>query len=204
MTPKRCAQCGQPHTACTAHRRDGDPCGMKPIRGLAVCRMHGGSTKRAKAKAARKQAEVEAVKAVATLGLAVDISPTDALLEEVRWTAGHVAWLRQRVEELDEEALTWGTTQQASGPEGTTITEKAGPSIWYELYAQERRHLVVVCAAALRAGVEERRVQVAEAQGAQLAAVIRSILGDLRLTAAQQQLVGTVVPRHLRAIGSSQ
>lgn len=187
---------------CTAtSKTTGERCGNARIPGAKTCRFHGSGTKRSKAKAARVVAAREAEKAVATLGLAVDISPTDALLEEVKWTAGHVAWLRERVEELDEEALTWGTAQHSSGPEGTTITEKAGPSIWYELYAQERRHLVVVCAAALRAGVEERRVQVAEAQGAQLAAVIRAILDDLRLTAAQQKLVASVVPRHLRAIG---
>lgn len=204
MTPKQCSTCGQPHARCTAHRRDGTPCRTHPVKGLTVCRMHGGSTKRAKAKSARKQAEDQAAKAVTTLGLATDISPAEALLEEIRWTSGHVQWLRSKVQELNPDELTWGTVETTQDHMGTTIKDKAGPSIWYELYTRERQHLVTVAAAALRANIDERRVRLAEAQGEQLAAVIRAILDDLRLTSAQQRLVGTVVPRHLRAIGGSQ
>lgn len=201
------------------------------MHGQRVCRMHGGKTPGALAKGAARQAEEEARRAVATLGLAVDVSPAEALLEEVRWTAGHVAWLRARVQELEDRALlirpgegedpedigalgktsahplVWGQTEYSSktGGEdwGTRTVEKAAPSIWYELYTRERKHLVDVCTAALRAGVEERRVQLAEQQGHLLAQVIRAILHDLGLTTTQQQLVATVVPKHLRAIGAA-
>lgn len=219
--PKQCPTCGQPHAPnrCTAHRRsDGAQCGNDPMQGQRVCRMHGGSTKKSRAKGARVVAEVQAVKAVATLGLAVDVSPTEALLEEVRWTAGHVGWLRARVQELDEQTrdtgtnatgrhpLVWGVTEESEktgGDDwGSKTVEKAAPSIWYQLYDNERKHLVAVCSAALKAGVEERRVQLAEQQGVLLAQVIRAILHDLGLTAKQQTLVGTVVPKHLRAIGA--
>jgi hypothetical protein len=52
----------------------------------------------------------------------------------------------------------------------------------------------------LEAQVDERRVRLAEGQGRMLAVVIQRVLGDLQLTGEQQQLVGVVVPRHLRAI----
>lgn len=154
---------------------------------------------------------------VVTLGLSVDVSPTEALLDEVRWTAGHVQWLRAKVAELgplaeDAEAavadelryrardpLVWGLTKSTTGEHGAD-TYAAAPSIWYVLYTKERDHLVVVCAAALRAGVEERRVRLAESQGELVAQVIRAILADLGLTDAQQALVGEVVPRHLRLL----
>jgi len=225
MTTRPCARCGQPHVtrwggpSCTGHskRRGGAPCPQAPVHGLKVCRSHGGATKRARAAGARAVAEQAAERAVATLGLAVDVSPTEALLEEVRWTAGHVQWLRGKVAELDESAfrvdedgdpiagdgrhsLVWGTTKVKSGGDDAGTTQEAKPSIWYTLYAREREHLVTVCAAAIKAGVEERRVRLAEQQGDLVATVIRRILDALTLTPAQLELVPVVVPRELRAI----
>lgn len=228
--PATCPQCGLPHPRCSGHKRDGSPCGQHPMAGQRVCKMHGGASPQARAAAARRLAEEAARAAVVTLGLPVDISPTEALLEEVRWTAGHVAWLRERVQELDQQVthivepedddgeaelmshhpnharhgLIWGTTKvvdKGSGAEpGTDTTEAATPSIWYQLYTQERAHLVTVSAAALRAGVEERRVRLAEQQGDLVAAVIRRILHALDLTPEQTARVPEIVPRELRLI----
>ena len=105
-----CPRCGTHHTtphgnpACTSHAKTtGKPCHNPPMTGQAVCRMHGGSAAQNRRAAARRVAEQQAAHAVQTLGLPVDISPTEALLEEVRWTAGHVQWLRARVQELHPE-----------------------------------------------------------------------------------------------------
>jgi hypothetical protein len=57
-----------------------------------------------------------------------------------------------------------------------------------------------VCAAALKAGVEERFVKLAESQGALLASVIKAILGDLDLTPEQAAKAPDVAARHLRAV----
>jgi len=195
-----------------------------------VCQKHGGASSTTKRKAAQRLAEEVAAKAVVTLGLPIDISPTDALLGEVAATAGHVKWLLGQVRELSPADLAWGITQRTvkegldrvdnwdaevtagegdrgSGrvrktPDdwGTTTTQKAAPSIWYELYTRERVHLVRVCSEALRAGIEERRVQLAETQGALVAEAIRRILEDLGLSVQQRSMVSEIVPRHLRAI----
>ena len=208
---------------CKARKQDGTACGAYPIRGAEVCRVHGGRAPQVKAAAARRLAAQAAEQAVRTLGLAVDISPTEALLEEVRWTAGHVAWLRSRVQELaegpthrrvtfdgeDEDlletpgqrgALTWGTTKVKTGGDDAGTTQEAKPSIWYELYARERTHLIKVCDAAIRAGVEERRVRLAEQQGDLLALAIRRILDAFGL--ADDPRVPEVVPGVLREIGA--
>lgn len=194
---------------CTAKAKStGVQCARYAIEGASTCRVHGSGSKKAKAAAARRVAEAkaaaEAEKAVVTLGLSRDVSPSEALLEEVRWTAGHVDWLRDRVREVERDELVWGKTKVKDGygpmgPSAETV-EGATPSVWYDLYERERKHLVAVCTAALRAGVEERRVRLAEAQGEQVAAVIKAILGDLQLTAAQQERVGEVVPRRLRLL----
>lgn len=198
----------------------GQRCQAWAMAGSEVCRVHGGRAPQVKAAAARRLAEQAAQRAVRTLGLQVDVSPTEALLEEVRWTAGHVAWLRDRVQELAEEpthrfdgedediletpgqrgALTWGTTKVKTGGDDAGTTQEAKPSVWYELYTRERTHLIKVCGAAIRAGAEERRVRLAEQQGDLLALALRRILGAFGL--ADDPRVATIVPGVLREIGA--
>ena len=137
---------------------------------------------------------------VATLGLPREVDPATALLEEVCRTAGIVAWLEEKVRALDEDALAWGVTRVKDGGDDRGTTSEAKPNIWYSMLADERKHLVAVCTATLKAGVDERRVRLAEQQGDLLVMVIRGILDDLRLSGAQLKLVPTVVPRHLRAV----
>ena len=185
---------------CKARKQDGTSCGAYPIRGAEVCRVHGGRAPQVKAAAARRLAAQAAEQAVRTLGLAVDISPTEALLEEVRWTAGHVAWLRSRVQELESGDLSWGTTKVKTGGDDEGTTQEAKPSVWYELYTRERTHLIKVCDAAIRAGVEERRVRLAEQQGDLLALAIRRILEAFGL--GDDPRVAEIVPGVLREIGA--
>lgn len=170
-------------------------------------------------------AEEKARKAVVTLGLPRVVSPTDALLEEVHRTAGHVAWLAQKVQELDtvtggensgEHALVWGTTKVvdkgAGESPGVDTTEEAKPSIWYTLYAAERDRLVKVASEALKAGVEERRVRLAESQGQLVGGLVQRVLGALfdrlvaeriapdRLRVVWGEAVAEIVPREFRAL----
>ena len=209
---------------CTAKAKStGVQCARYAIEGASTCRVHGSGSRKAKAAAARRVEEAkaarEAEKAVTTLGLSKDVSPSEALLEEVRWTAGHVDWLRDRVRDLEHDELVWGKTKEKSGsldPDrlpAAEVTESAAPSVWYDLYERERKHLVAVCTAALRAGVEERRVALAESQGALVGQAFGRILdgmydaliaagmaSDLRdAWAAATKLI---VPRELRALAS--
>lgn len=195
---------------CGAKNKSGEPCGLGPVPGAKRCGRHGGKAPQVKAAAERRLAEQAAVKqmetAVRTLGLPVDIDPGKALLDEIHWTAGHVAWLREKVQELEAEQLVWGKEKHEDGvgPQGVVdvTTEKAGPSVWYELYMKERDHLAKVCALALKAGIEERKVKLAESQGALVADVIRRILSALGLSPEQQALVPQVVPAELRALAA--
>lgn len=228
-----CAYCtsGRPHPGCTGHvspkqPRAGQHCTIR-CRPGETCRYHGGAAPQVKAARARREAEREAEKIMTTLGLPIETSPTEALLDEVKWTAGHVRWLRERVQQLedpdapqrpDPSPLVWGRKQAVhknSGEfPGTDTTETAAPSVWYELYTRERQHLVTVCAAALRAGIEERRVQLAEQQGALVADVVRGILDDLlaaliaaglggKVQGIWAGLVADIVPRHFRRLAAA-
>jgi hypothetical protein len=171
-----------------------------PHPGIGRCKLHGGSTPTHVLSARREQAR----RAVATFGLPREVDPHTALLEEVHRTAGHVAWLGEVVQGLERDDLVWGVTEQveksAGEFPGTDTTYAAKPSVWLDLYQRERRHLVDVCKAAVAAGIEERRVRLAEQQGALLASVIRGVLADLDLSADQQSRVAEIVPKHLRAV----
>lgn len=170
---------GPVHAKCGARKRKGGGvCGQAAGWGTdhpghGPCKLHGGTTQ-THVKAARTKA---ARIAVTTYGLPRDIDPATALLEEVHRTAGHVAWLAQKIRELDDEDLTWGVVQEtdknATMFAGTDRKSAARPTVWLELYHRERIHLVRVSKAALDAGVSERMVRLAEQQGAMLAGVIR-------------------------------
>lgn len=187
--------------------------------GEGPCKLHGGSTSSVSKGATLNLIRRETRELVRTYGLRLDVTPTEALLEEVQWTAGHVAYLRARIQEIEDPAeddaqdpdgsvrgnrgrhpLVWGVTKIKTGGDDYGTTEEAGPNAWLRVYQEERAHLARICADAIRCGIEERKVKLAEQQGQLVADVIRKILGDLDLTPEQQARVPEVVPMRLRAL----
>ena len=164
------------------------------------------------------KAEIErASVAVVNLGLARDIGPQAALLEELQRTAGHVDWLGAQISELAPAALIWGAAEKkftlAVGSSGgrsplastdaRLVEVKEGPSVstWLELYDRERKHLVEVCAVAISCGIADRQVQVAEEQGRIIARVISDVLSDLGVSLEGQD-VRFAVFRRLMQVSS--
>lgn len=183
-----------PARQCTGKsKRSGKRCKRGATPGLDKCYIHAG----------RSRADQQVIRATATYGIPRDIAPAAALLEEVRYAAGHVAWLRGKVAELEPDVLTWGVAEvahkEATEFGGTDTVERAALNVWLEAYHRERRYLLDVSKAALAAGVEERLVQLAEAQGLAVVAVLARVFDRLALTDGQRQLAATVVPEELRA-----
>lgn len=168
--------------------------------GFGLCRFHGGNTPNGK----REAQALMTVEAVATYGSPIDTTPEQALLAEVHRTAGHVAWLRTKVGELADDDLVWGRTKVedvgASEFTGTNTTEAAAVNVWLDLYQRERKHLVDVCKTAIAAGIAERQVRLAEAQGQLMATAIEAILDGLGLSDEQRKRVPDLVDRHLRVV----
>ena len=209
-----CPSCGETHRRadgkplCFGHT-NGRACRRPHMLAMEVCGSHGGRAPRSLQASHNRETERKARIVMQTYGKPIETTATEALLDEVKWSAGYVAWLRERVAELDEAELIWGKTKateqdvvipgvgldQASG-----TTEEAKPHIYRQMLLEERKHAVSVYKAAIDAGIEERKVRLAEQQGALVADVIRRILDDLNLTPDQAELIGTVVPRHLRLL----
>lgn len=189
----------------TRPERKGERCTRWAAPGLNVCSKHGVSKKARAAgqrRVAEAKAEVKARKLMNTYGRKIETTAVEALLEEVKWTAGHVAWLRERVGELEQHELGWGTTRVKEGGHDGGVTQEAEINVLLKLYKEERTHLLRVCTTAISAGIEERRIRLAESQGSLVAEVIKKILGDLNLSTEQQAKVHEIVPRHLRALSA--
>jgi len=186
---------GDGHGACGAKSRTGKPCGKPAGWGTPTregyCRLHGGLTPTHVRHVQREQARV----AVESYGLAREIDPHSALLEELHRTAGHVAWLQMKVADL-EEAKMYGPVGGGQG--GFPSTE---PHIWIRLYQEERRHFAAVAKTCVGVGIEERRVHLAERQGEMIAQVLRGVLADLGV--ADDPAVPAVVRRHLSVVSDS-
>lgn len=190
---------------CGGRTRSGGQCknaaGFKTSHpGRGRCALHGGNTPTHIAADNKQQAAA----ALKTFGLPIEIDPRDALLEEVHRTAGAVAWLHRQVQDLLPDDVIWGKTEQVARDAGefpgTDTTYSATAHAWVQLWQKERTHLVAVAKAAISAGIEERRVKLAEQQGALLSDVIRRILADLGLTPEQQKIAPEIVVRHLRLV----
>lgn len=215
-----CKRCNTVHRnpsggqACTAHNaRTLRPCHAYPVPGGSVCVTHGGKTQAMSRRVVNLRNEEEAQYAANMLGLVdYDITPTEALLQEVREAAANVAFLRARVQalvgekELDDgtHPLIWGQTSEktisASQFPGTDEEHIAGVNIWYQMYQSERERMVRAAQMALRAGVEERRVRLAEMGADVIVGRIRQILNALDLTAAQLFQADIVVPMQIAAL----
>jgi hypothetical protein len=193
---------------CTAHKKDGERCSGWALKGLSVCGKHGGANpaaRRAGLQRHHRQTQIRrAERAVAVLGLARDIEPHAALLEEVHRTAGHVSALELIVAGLQHDRIMAGTTKMVETPSGQQATVEAALNPWVALYQSERDRLVNVCRVAISCGVEQRRVQIEEEHGRLIADVFRQVFHDqaLGLDDAQRTRAMTVTARHLRLIAA--
>ena len=172
------------HDTCGSKKRAGGVCGLRAgwgtnHPGIGACKLHGGSTPQHKKHAAK----VIVRRAAEALGLATDIDPGQAILREVTYKAREVEMWRGQVAMLEDDALTWSTTKReyGHGPQGPVdmTTEQADVPAAMREYHQAQRDLVAFSAAAIKGGVDERMVRLAESQGAQLVRIADNIVTGL-------------------------
>jgi hypothetical protein len=125
----------------------------------------------------RRSAQAELAKrGVAEFGLPRNVEPIDALMEELWRTSGLVSFYESRIRELDEKALSQKVGGEGESDTGLTYHARSEANVFIRMHKEEREHLVKVAKTCIDAGIEERRVRIAEAQGAMIAGLIRAIL----------------------------
>lgn len=199
----------EPKEKCTASsKRSKKRCGNYPVQGGTVCRIHGGMAPQVQAKAKARAQQQAVIDLLQNLGTPTDIDPGQALLDLIAAKHGEVLWLRAMVQSIEREKLTWGTTDHESGvgQQGPIdkITEKAAVNVWWDMLRKAEDQLASYAAQALRAGIEERRIRLAENHASVVVGVIRRILDRMNLSTEQQGLISTVIPEELRAIGRNE
>lgn len=105
------------------------------------------------------------------MGPAQSVDPGAAIMEEIARSAAYVKYLEGKVRALTEEELVWSDSLELNesrtggqgGDYGLERTERRAQSnVWWDLLERERKHLATVANAAVRSGLEERRVRIAE------------------------------------------
>lgn len=127
----------------------------------------------------------EAILEARRYGRARNINPFTALLEEVRRSAGHVAWLGAKI---------------AEAPEDADLLDEWAP--WIRLYHKERAALVNASEKAIKLGLEERVVRVEERRAELIAQVLLATLEELGLPMEIRQRAPAILREQLLAIES--
>ena len=201
-------------TICGAKKKDGDRCCASPARGATRCRRHGGATRQAKNKAHERNVRAKAETHLRSLGYQPDaenVDPAEALLRLVSDKHREVAWLRLQVDAIQAgdnpggtTPLVWGVSghEFGVGPDGPIdkTTETTDLNVYVKWLHTAEDQLARYATAALKAGVEQRQLDIREAEALVFVGAIHQILGALQLTTDQQKLVPDVVPAALRAI----
>lgn len=126
---------------------------------------------------------IAAVEEARRYGVERGVNPFVALLEEVRRSAGHVAWL---------------STKVAEAPTDDDLLDEWAP--WLRLYQKERGNLVKASETAVRLGLEERVIRVEERRAELVARVLIATLEALDLPPAIRARAPAVLREQLLAL----
>lgn len=215
--------CGKIHVqsngapACRGHL-SGDgvtPCRRPPIAGGFVCRTHGGALTRTKVAAAQRLALMSAQGEIADLMRQCDVPeqhPIDGLLEVVRISGAMMRLLTVKVGELAEDPTIEDVlVENNSGDLG--VKRRAGEDAFWGLNAQGEMvpHTYVqllriwteryekACKTALDAGIEERRIRLAEDTTETFFNALSKAIAIAGLDPAMQAALKTALAGELRS-----
>lgn len=200
---------------CTAKsKQSGQRCKNWAINGGTVCRKHGGGAPQVKDKAKERVVMDRIGQELARRDIPA-VDPLEALLREVGRSFIVVEALADMLDRLKDpnEQLATEVKVMTDTEDGFVFSwvdalwgpNHAGdlaPHVVYNMWERARAAHAKVCKMAIDAGVSERQVRIAEAQGELLAKVVTAMLDDpeWKLSQAQREKGRKVAGKHLRAV----
>lgn len=194
MTPKDALPPKEPDEYCNgrnkAHTKYCDNVAGKGTshKGVGRCWLHGGAEPHAEANGQVVLARREAI----AMGLPRPMAAGQGIIECIEIAAGERDYATERIAALDEADAVGPVISTVNRPrklekgaeakrDRVTEVHKGAPDVhvWIRVRHDAMDRLVRYEVAALRAGIEERRVKLAESQGQLLVQVIRGVLSKL-------------------------
>lgn len=214
-----CTKCGLPHLnkkgepACHGHINNSRP--PVPCKALAMdpefgtlCHVHGGKARQVRVAAAKRRGLAAINEELDSLGCVIDVEPAEAMIIMVRESAANVVYLRGLVQQLkgkvgedgpvviDEE----GVAKVDPSWVGDGIAQRIDPDNWksephviVRMYNEERERLVKFSKLCRDAGVDERMIQIAEAQGQWLVNTLDRVFEMLELNETQRNQLPVIM-----------
>lgn len=186
---------------CEGFNKQGRPCGIEPAKGARMCYRHGGKARQV-AQKARQRALVQD-NAPEMRRLRIDSyrgidDPARALMDLVASKSAEIQFLSHLETtlhtEYGDDVYAWHKAETTENKiTGETVKHKAGPHPVITQRRQAEKDLATIASDALRAGVEERRVRLAELQVKAVSdAIHRGINKTTLTTDLRETLLGNI------------
>lgn len=151
--------------------------------------------------AAGRKRMIEEIRATARFGnfpIPRDLSPVDILVDELHRSAGFAFWIESKLAEWDDELV---DLQDVNIDEKQSAqVYQNNKALWLDIWQRERAHLAKVAKMCIDAGVDERRVQLAERQSQVMFMLINEAFDMLSLSAEQKANVPKIMPALIRKL----
>jgi hypothetical protein len=160
-----------------------------------------GQQQRGVTKAASRKRAVEEIRATARFGnfpIPADMSPVDILVDELKRSAGFAFWIESKMAEWDDELV--DLQVENIDDKGSMQIATNNRALWMDVWQKERAHLARVAKLCIDAGVDERRVQLAEQQSQMMFMLINEAFDMLRLSEEQKKQVPMIMPALIRRL----
>ena len=165
---------------CGAKRQDGGTCNQPKSFGTSHpgsgrCKFHGGASLNGTKAAVREQ--------VASLATEADVEPLEVLLRSIRLAWGAVEWCRSFIGQTEyaliEERNNPAIDDEDAGAKLKRVIQLEKRLLAFQaIYGDWMDRAAKHAKLALDAGIEERRVRIAEQEASLIAEVIRGILSS--------------------------
>lgn len=215
-----CPRCNRMHPRCKGHNHAGMPCMAPPMREQDVCRVHGGSSPQAKARAEAIAVRRRAAAMLTGYGIELhNVDPLTALSNEVSRAAAAVQFYGMLVAELripdaqqpmSELGDVVGVDDDGNPVLASNMAAVYGrdhkgdgaPHVLVRLWNEERDRLARMCKMALDAGIDQRMIDLAESEARVVVEVIVAVIDapELGLDPAMREVGRRVAAERLRAL----